>query len=134
MDYDKLKRLFKDGDWQQIDTLLNVDIELISKFDPEMIKSKFSKYENNKYSSLMNDRELKLFSTVKVISMYHIRFLLNTVSKLLRDEHDKNIIETLKKECDTLKTVIDTKDLEIKRLESDLSKSLPDRLREKGVL
>lgn len=134
MNYKKLKRLFKDGQWQTIDTLINVDVDLISKLDPEMIRSGFSKYENNKYSSLMTERELKLFTTVKIMAMYHIRFLINAVSTLLRDDEDEKTIETLRKECDTLKTVIDTKDLEIKRLETELSKPLPDKLRQSGLM
>ena len=38
MDYKKLKRLFKDGEYQFIDALINVDLDLISKIDPMMIK------------------------------------------------------------------------------------------------
>ena len=37
INYNKLKRLFKDGEWQTIDTYINVDVDLISKIDPEMI-------------------------------------------------------------------------------------------------
>ena len=50
INYNKLKRLFKDGEWQTIDTYINVDVDLISKIDPEMIRSGFAKNENNKYS------------------------------------------------------------------------------------
>jgi len=134
MNYKKLKRLFKDGEWQQIDTLINVDIELISKLDPEMIRSGFTKSENNKYSLLMNDKELKLFSTVKVMAMYHIRFLINAISKLLNDDEDQKTIEILRKECDTLKSVIDIKQKEIDKLKTEIYKPLPDKLRETGLM
>ena len=93
INYNKLKRLFKDGEWQTIDTYINVDVDLISKIDPEMIRSGFAKNENNKYSSLMTDKELKLFTTVKIMAMYHIRFLINSISKLLRDDEDEKTIE-----------------------------------------
>ena len=97
INYNKLKRLFKDGEWQTIDTYINVDVDLISKIDPEMIRSGFAKNENNKYSSLMTDKELKLFTTVKIMAMYHIRFLINAIYKLLRDDEDEKTIETLRK-------------------------------------
>jgi cell division protein FtsB len=134
INYNKLKRLFKDGEWQTIDTYINVDVDLISKIDPEMIRSGFAKNENNKYSSLMTDKELKLFTTVKIMAMYHIRFLINAISKLLRDDKDEKTIETLRKECDTLKTVIDLKQIEIEKLKKELSKPLPDKLREQGLM
>ena len=139
INYNKLKRLFKDGEWQTIDTYINVDVDLISKIDTEMIRSGFAKNENNKYSSLMTDKELKLFTTVKIMAMYHIRFLINAISKLLRDDEDEKTIETLRKEtlrkeCDTLKTVIDLKQIEIEKLKKELSKPLPDKLREQGLM
>jgi hypothetical protein len=99
-----------------------------------MIRSGFAKNENNKYSSLMTDKELKLFTTVKIMAMYHIRFLINAISKLLRDDEDEKTIEILRKECDTLKTVIDLKQIEIEKLKKELSKPLPDKLREQGLM
>ena len=134
INYNKLKRLFKDGELQTIDTYINVDVDLISKIDPEMIRSGFAKNENNKYSSLMTDKELKLFTTVKIMAMYHIRFLINAIYKLLRDDEYEKTIETLRKECDTLKTVIDLKQIEIEKLKKELSKPLPDKLREQGLM
>lgn len=116
IDYNKLKRLFKDGEWQILDQYVNLDLNLISQIDQEMINSGFVKIDNNKYSSLLNDRERKLFLTVKIMAMYHIRFLTNSVQKLLCDDADKKKIEILQKECDTLKKVIDTKQKEIERL------------------
>jgi hypothetical protein len=116
INYNKLKRLFKDGEWQTIDVYINVDVDLISKIDPQMIRSGFAKKENNKYSSLMTDRELKLFNTVKSMTMYHTSFLINVISNLLCDYEDDKTIDTLRKECATLKTLVDLKQAEIEKL------------------
>lgn len=134
MDYKKLKRLFKDGEYQFIDALINVDLDLISKIDPMMIKKNFAKHENGKYKSLLTQRELELFTTVKIIANGHIRFLINALSTLLHDKQDAEIISRLEKECEALKSVIDVKDLEIERNRLELTKTLPDKLREQGAL
>ena len=134
MDYKKLKRLFKDGEYQFIDALINVDLDLISKIDPMMIKKNFAKHEKGKYKSLLTQRELELFTTVKIIANGHIRFLINALSTLLHDKQDAEIISRLEKECEALKSVIDVKDLEIERNRVELTKTLPEKLREQGAL
>jgi len=134
MDYKKLKRLFKDGEYQFIDALINVDLDLISKIDPMMIKKNFAKHENGKYKSLLTQRELELFTTVKIIANGHIRFLINAISTLLHDKQDAETILRLEKECEALKSVIDVKDLEIERNRVELTKTLPEKLREQGAL
>jgi hypothetical protein len=134
MDYKKLKRLFKDGEYQFIDALINVDLDLISKIDPMMIKKNFAKHENGKYKSLLTQRELELFTTVKIIANGHIRFLINALSTVLHDKQDAEIISRLEKECEALKSVIDVKDLEIERNRVELTKTLPEKLREQGAL
>ena len=85
IDYDKFKKVFKDDyERQKIDTLLNVSgLEVISKYDEEMMRSKFSAYENNKMKDLMTDRERELFVVVRAIANREIHFLLNVISKLL---------------------------------------------------
>ena len=85
IDYDKFKKVFKDDyERQKIDTLLNVSgLEVISKFDEEMIRSKFSAYENNRMKDLMTDRERELFVVVRSMANREINFLLNALSKLL---------------------------------------------------
>ena len=134
MDYKKLKRLFKDGEYQFIDALINVDLDLISKIDPMMIKKNFAKHEKGKYKSLLTQRELELFTTVKIIANGHIRFLINAISTLLHDKQDAETILRLEKECEALKSVIDVKDLEIERNRVELTKTLPEKLREQGAL
>lgn len=134
MDYKKLKRLFKDGEYQLIDALINIDLDLISKIDPMMIKKNFAKHENGKYKSLLTQRELELFTTVKIIANGHIRFLINALSTLLHDKQDAETISRLEKECEALKSVIDVKDLEIERNRVELTKTLPEKLREQGAL
>lgn len=129
IDYKKLKRLFKDGEWQMLDALMNVDIDLISKIDDHMIRQGFAQKDGNKYKSLLTPRELQLFTTVKIIANGHIRFLVNALSTILKDKQDANTIFRLEKECEALKSVIDAKDLEVERLQ----KPLPDQLREKGL-
>lgn len=129
IDYKKLKRLFKDGEWQMLDALINVDIDLISKIDDHMIRKGFAEKDGNKYRSLLTPRELQLFTTVKIIANGHIRFLINALSTILQDREDAKTIFRLEKECEALKSVIDAKDLEVERLQ----KPLPDQLREKGL-
>jgi len=134
MDYKKLKRLFKDGEYQFIDALINVDLDLISKIDPMMIKKNFAKHENGKYKSLLTQRELELFTTVKIIANGHIRFLINALSTILHDKQDAETISRLEKECEEMKSVIDVKDLEIERNKVELTKTLPEKLRDQGAL
>lgn len=107
IDYNKLKRLFKD--WQTIDTFINVDIDWISKFDQEMIRSGYSKIDgmNGKMSCNLTPDQHKMFMTTKVIGIGHIRYLVNIIKILLQDDHDKKQIELLNKECQALKEVID---------------------------
>ena len=85
IDYDKFKKVFKDDyERQKIDTLLNVSgLEVISKFDEEMMRSKFSAYEDNRMKDLMTNRERELFVVVRAIANREIHFLLNVISKLL---------------------------------------------------
>jgi len=116
INYKKLKRLFQDGEYQMIDTLINVDVDLISKIDDNMIKKGFAEKHNNKYKSLLSQRELELFTTVKMIANGHIRFLINALSTILKDNEDAKTIHRLEKECTTLKNVIDAKQKEIERL------------------
>ena len=131
IDYEKLKRLFNETDRSFIDNIINNDINLISEIDSKMIEKGFCKItEEGKYSSLMNERERKLFLTTKSIATDHIRFLTKAVQVLLEDNEDKKKIHRLEKECDTLKTCLDVKDLEIDRL----SQPLPDKLRQDGLL
>jgi hypothetical protein len=85
IDYDKFKKVFGDEfDRQKIDTMINVSgLEVISKYDEEMMRSKFSAYENNRMKDLMTDRERELFVVVRSIANKEINFLLNAISKLL---------------------------------------------------
>ena len=85
IDYDKFKKVFEDDyERQKIDTLLNVSgLEVISKYDEEMMMSKFSVYEDNRMKDLMTDRERELFVVVRSIANKEINFLLNALSKLL---------------------------------------------------
>ncbi len=85
IDYDKFKKVFGDEfDRQKIDTMINVSgLEVISKYDEEMMRSKFSAYENNRMKDLMTDRERELFVVVRFIANKEINFLLNAISKLL---------------------------------------------------
>lgn len=130
IDYKKLKRLFQEHEWQMIDALINVDIDLISKIDDNMIRKGFAEKNGNNYKSLLNKRELELFNTVKGIANVHIKFLINVISTILNDKQDSNTILRLEKECEALKSVIDAKDLEVERLR----KPLPDNLREQGLI
>lgn len=88
IDYDKFKKVFNDEfDRQKIDTMINVSgLEVISKFDEEMMRSKFSAYENNRMKDLMTDRERELFVVVRSMANKEINFLLNALSKLLAKE------------------------------------------------
>ena len=88
IDYDKFKKVFEDDyERQKIDTLLNVSgLEVISKYDEEMMRSKFSAYENNRMKDLMTDRERELFVVVRSMANKEINFLLNALSKLLAKE------------------------------------------------
>ena len=85
IDYDKFKKVFEDDyERQKIDTLLNVSgLEVSSKYDEEMMRSKFSVYEDNRMKDLMTDRERELFVVVRSIANKEINFLLNALSKLL---------------------------------------------------
>jgi len=85
IDYDKFKKVFGDEyDRQKIDTMINVSgLEVISKYDEEMMRSKFSAYENNRMKDLMTDRERELFVVVRSMANREINFLLNAISKLL---------------------------------------------------
>lgn len=107
IDYNKLKRLFKD--WQSIDTFINVDVDFISKYDQEMVRSGYSQIDasNGKMSNHFTQDQHKLFMTTKVIGMGHIRYLLNVIKVLLQDDYEKKQIELLNKECQALKEVID---------------------------
>lgn len=130
IDYKKLKRLFQEHEWQMIDALINVDIDLISKIDDNMIRKGFAEKDGFKYRSLLTPRELQLFNTVKMIANGHIKFLVSALSTILQDKQESNTILRLEKECEALKSVIDAKDLEVERLR----KPLPDNLREQGLI
>ena len=89
IDYDKFKKVCNNEfDRQKIDALINVSgLEVISKYDEEMMRSKFSAYEDNRMKDLMTDRERELFVVVRSIANKEINFLLNALSKLLTKEY-----------------------------------------------
>ena len=101
---DKLKIFPKDTyEKEKLDTMLNVPMDWISKFDEEMQNSGFSEYKDHRLVDKMTDRERELFVVVRSIGNKQITFLLDAISKLLKKEdgHDyrdsKNKAEAHKK-------------------------------------
>ena len=88
IDYERLKKVFNENDKQRIDEMINVsEIEWISKWDEEMIRSKFTSFDElGNCKNNMTDRERELFVVVKTIGMGHINFLINSIVKLLKKD------------------------------------------------
>ena len=88
IDYERLKKVFNENDKQKIDEMINVsEIEWISKWDEEMIRSKFTSFDElGNYKNHMTDRERELFVVVKTIGMGHVNFLINSIVKLLKKD------------------------------------------------
>jgi hypothetical protein len=84
--------------------------------------------------NLINSKRTRVIYYGQIIANGHIRFLINALSTILNDKQDAETISRLEKECEALKSVIDVKDLEIERNRVELTKTLPEKLREKGAL
>jgi len=87
MDYKKLGRLFSKYEAEKIDTLINVDINLISEYDKIFVKYGFIKVDGQKFLNKMSDRENKVFNITKSIALDEIRFLLNMALSRLMDKN-----------------------------------------------
>jgi|TARA_Y100000296_G_C5026510_1_gene182533 hypothetical protein len=101
MDYKKLGRLFSKCEAEKIDTLINVDINLISEYDKIFVKYGFIKVDGQKFLNKMSDRENKVFNITKSIALDEINFLVRSISKILRDDFDLKEIDLLKEQIQT---------------------------------
>ena len=101
MDYKKLGRLFSKYEAEKIDTLINVDINLISEYDKIFVKYGFIKVDGQKFLNKMSDRENKVFNITKSIALDEINFLVRSISKILRDDFDLKEIDLLKEQIQT---------------------------------
>ena len=88
IDYKKFDKIFPKNTYEKekLDTMLNVPMEWISKFDEEMQNSGFSEYKDHRLVDKMTDRERELFVVVRSIGNKQITFLLDVISKLLKKE------------------------------------------------
>lgn len=88
IDYKKFDKIFPKNTYEKekLDTMLNVPMEWISKFDEEMQNSGFSEYKDHRLVDKMTDRERELFVVVRSIGNKQITFLLDAISKLLQKE------------------------------------------------
>ena len=91
LDYDKFDKIFPKDTYEKekLDTMLNVPMDWISKFDEEMQQSGFSEYKDHRLVDKMTDRERELFVVVRSIGNKQITFLLDAISKLLKKEDGK---------------------------------------------
>ena len=101
MDYKKLGRLFSKYEAEKIDTLINVDINLISEYDKIFVKYGFIKVDGQKFLNKMSDRENKVFQLTKSVALDEINFLVRSISKILRDDFDLKEIDLLKEQMQT---------------------------------
>jgi len=101
MDYKKLGRLFSKYEAEKIDTLINVDINLISEYDKIFVKYGFIKVDGQKFLNNMSGRENKVFQLTKSIALDEINFLVRSISKILRDDFDLREIDLLKEQMQT---------------------------------
>ena len=101
MDYKKLGRLFSKYEAEKIDTLINVDINLISEYDKIFVKYGFIKVDGQKFLNKMSDRENKVFQLTKSVALDEINFLVRSISKILRDDFDLKEIDLLKEQIQT---------------------------------
>ena len=101
MDYKKLGRLFSKYEAEKIDTLINVDINLISEYDKIFVKYGFIKVDGQKFLNKMSDRENQVFQLTKSVALDEINFLVRSISKILRDDFDSKEIDLLKEQMQT---------------------------------
>jgi len=101
MDYKKLGRLFSKYEAEKIDTLINVDINLISEYDKVFVKYGFIKVDGQKFLNKMSDRENQVFQITKGVALDEINFLVRAISKILRDDFDSKEIDLLKEQMQT---------------------------------
>ena len=101
MDYKKLGRLFSKYEAEKIDTLINVDINLISEYDKIFVKYGFIKVDGQKFLNKMSDRENQVFQLTKSVALEEINFLVRSISKILRDDFDLKEIDLLKEQMQT---------------------------------
>jgi len=101
MDYKKLGRLFSKYEAEKIDTLINVDINLISEYDKVFVKYGFIKVDGQKFLNKMSDRENQVFQITKGVALDEINFLVRSISKILRDDFDLKEIDLLKEQMQT---------------------------------
>jgi len=100
-DYKKLGRLFSKYEAEKIDTLINVDINLISEYDKVFVKYGFIKVDGQKFLNKMSDRENKVFQLTKSVALDEINFLVRSISKILNDDFDLKEIDLLKEQMQT---------------------------------
>ena len=88
IDYEKMSKVFTQEEKERIDAMINVsEINWISKWDEEMIRSKFTSFDElGNYKNHMTDRERELFVVIKTIGMGHVNFLINSIVKLLKKD------------------------------------------------
>ena len=88
IDYKKFDKIFPKNTYEKekLDTMLNVPMEWLSKFDEELLNSGFSEYKAHRLVDKMTDRERELFVVVRSIGNKQITFLLDAISKLLKKE------------------------------------------------
>ena len=101
MDYKKLGRLFSKYEAEKIDTLINVDINVISEYDKIFVKYGFIKVDGQKFLNKMSDRENQVFQITKGVALDEINFLVRSISKILRDDFDSKEIDLLKEQMQT---------------------------------
>ena len=101
INYKKLGRLFNKYEAEKIDTLINVDINLISEYDKIFVKYGFIKVDGQKFLNKMSDRENKVFQLTKSVALDEINFLVRSISKILRDDFDLKEIDLLKEQIQT---------------------------------
>ena len=101
MDYKKLGRLFSKYEAEKIDTLINVDINLISEYDKVFVKYGFIKVDGQKFLNKMSGRENQVFQLTKSVALDEINFLVRSISKILRDDFDLKEIDLLKEQIQT---------------------------------
>lgn len=107
---EQLYKILNEHDAYKVDAMLNINgIDWISKFDNEMVKNGYATIKDGKASVKMTANETRLFLTVKIMAMHQIRFLLDALQKMTKSYKDE--IEIKDKEIDTLKQIIDLKQL-----------------------
>lgn len=107
---EQLYKILDEHDAYKVDAMLNINgIDWISKFDNEMVKNGYATIKDGKASVKMTANETRLFLTVKIMAMHQIRFLLDALQKMTKSYKDE--IEIKDKEIDTLKQIIDLKQL-----------------------